>query len=50
MEPPAKGRRYYTFTHTECASVGLQLGVVTEKLGVVAKFSVVRTFLTALNF
>ena len=26
---------------------GLQLGVVTEKLGVVTKFSVVRTFLTS---
>jgi len=28
---------------------GLQLGVVTEKLGVVTKFSVVTTFLTTLN-
>ena len=29
---------------------GWQLGVVTEKLGVVRKFNVVRTFLTTLNF
>ena len=29
---------------------GSQLGVVTEKLGVVTKFNVVRTFLTTLSF
>jgi hypothetical protein len=30
--------------------VGSQLGVVTEKLGVVRKLNVVRTALTTLNF
>ena len=32
------------------SDAGLQLGMVTEKLGVVTKFSVVRKVLTTLNF
>jgi hypothetical protein len=57
---PEKGRRYHTFSHTERASVAtiylsdpfaLLFGLtVTEKLGVVTKFNVVRTCLTTLNF